>query len=260
MGMYLIYFIIIIFANTIGAISGMGGGVIIKPVFDTVAFHTLTEITFYSSVAVLTMSVASTIKQFKNGVKIKVKEAIAISFGSILGGVLGNKLFVYLQEFFNNEGAVQLIQIVLTVSSLLLVLGYTLLASKTCHFKSLSSYVLVGTFLGSFSTLLGIGGGPINVTLLIVCFGLSMKKATVYSIITIFFSQLAKLIEISLTTGFSNYDLSFLWVIIPAAIIGGYLGGYASGKVSNHLVSKIFVSVVFLVIVINLVNGWLILN
>lgn len=31
-----IYFIVIILANTVGAISGMGGGVIIKPVLDSV--------------------------------------------------------------------------------------------------------------------------------------------------------------------------------------------------------------------------------
>ena len=71
------------------------------------------------------------------------------------------------------------------------------------------------SFLGSFSTFLGIGGGPINVSLLIFCFGLTMKDATVYSIITIFFSQLAKLVEIGLSEGYQAYDLTFLWVIIP---------------------------------------------
>ena len=50
---YLIYFIVIILANSVGAVSGMGGGVIIKPVFfDSLGFHSLSAITFYSSVAV----------------------------------------------------------------------------------------------------------------------------------------------------------------------------------------------------------------
>ncbi|MCZ1638388.1 sulfite exporter TauE/SafE family protein, partial [Enterococcus faecium] len=29
-----IYFIVIVLANTVGAVSGMGGGVLIKPIFD----------------------------------------------------------------------------------------------------------------------------------------------------------------------------------------------------------------------------------
>ena len=82
-----------------------------------------------------------------------------------------------------------------------------------------------------------------------------MKEATIYSIVTIFFSQLAKLVEIGTSTGYSAFDLTLLFAIIPAAIIGGYLGGYFSGKVSDEKVSKIFVAVVVLVIVINVVNG-----
>ena len=30
----IIYFIVIVLANTVGAVSGMGGGVLIKPIFD----------------------------------------------------------------------------------------------------------------------------------------------------------------------------------------------------------------------------------
>lgn len=51
-----IYFLIIFCASTIGSISGMGGGVIIKPALDFIGYHSLSSITFYSSVAVLTMA------------------------------------------------------------------------------------------------------------------------------------------------------------------------------------------------------------
>lgn len=260
MGVYLIYFIIIILANTIGAVSGMGGGVIIKPVLDAFGFHSLAAITFYSSVAVFTMSMSSTYKQLKNGVKIKWLESFFISIGSVIGGVVGNKLFAYLLNFYGSQRDVQLIQIALTVISLVLVMIYTLGSTKTFHFKSLLAYLLVGLFLGAFSTLLGIGGGPINVSLLIVCFGLTMKDATVYSIITIFFSQLAKLAEVGLSTGYQVYDLSLLLAVIPAALIGGYLGGVVNGKVSDQVVSKIFIVVVLLVIGINIINGLMLVS
>lgn len=255
MSVYVIYFMIIVLSNTVGAISGMGGGVIIKPVLDTFGYHPLAAITFYSSVAVFTMSLSSTYKQVKNGVKIKWLQSIFISIGSVMGGILGNKLFSILLDFYETEREVQLIQIMLTIVSLLLVLIYTLRSTKTLHWKNPMAYLFVGLFLGAFSTLLGIGGGPINVSLLVFCFGLTMKDATVYSIITIFFSQLAKLGEIGLSTGFKIFDLSVLIAIIPAALIGGYLGGLLSGKVSEKVVSKVFIIVVILVIGINLFNG-----
>ncbi len=255
MGIYLIYFVIIVLSNTIGAVSGMGGGVIIKPVLDTLGIHPLGAITFYSSVAVFTMSISSTYKQLKNGVKVNWSQSLFISIGSVVGGVAGSKLFVFLLDFYGNEREVQLIQIVLTVVSLVLVLIYTLGNGKTLQLKQPVAYLLVGLFLGGFSTLLGIGGGPINVSLLVVCFGLTMKDATVYSIVTIFFSQLAKLVEVGFSTGFGIYDLTMLFAIIPAALIGGYLGGVLSGKISDKAVSKIFIMVVIGVIFINIING-----
>jgi uncharacterized membrane protein YfcA len=111
-----------------------------------------------------------------------------------------------------------------------------------------------------FSTFLGIGGGPINVACLIFFFGIEIKAATVYSIITIFFSQLAKLVTIGLTSGFGTFDLSFLIVIIPAALAGGYLGGIFSKKLSTEWVARFYNIVVFLVIMLNLYNLWITLQ
>ncbi|MDK6258781.1 TSUP family transporter [Aerococcus urinae] len=58
--------IIILIANTIGSISGMGGGVIIKPMLDFINIHSPKEISFFSSLAVFTMSIISTRTQIKN--------------------------------------------------------------------------------------------------------------------------------------------------------------------------------------------------
>ena len=42
-----LYFFVIVIANTIGAISGMGGGVLIKPTFDLIGAHSVVAISFY---------------------------------------------------------------------------------------------------------------------------------------------------------------------------------------------------------------------
>ncbi|WP_343030413.1 TSUP family transporter [Fundicoccus ignavus] len=52
---------------------------------------------------------------------------------------------------------------------------------------------VVGLSLGTISVFLGIGGGPLNVSLLLWLMSFTMKEAAVYSVAMIFFSQLSKL-------------------------------------------------------------------
>lgn len=256
MNVGIIYFVVIILANTLGAISGMGGGVLIKPLFDTLGFHSLAAISFYSSVAVFTMSIVSTFRQYKNGLSLQGNVALVISAGSVIGGVLGNTVFEALLHFFSEERYVQLIQILLTIVTLLAALVYTKYYSqKKLRLSNKSWYLLVGLFLGFISTLLGIGGGPINVALLMLCFGIAIKEATVYSIITIFFSQAAKLMTIAGATGFGRFDLTILFYVVPAAIIGGFAGATISGKISAERVTEIYQVVIILVLLLNLWNG-----
>lgn len=255
----IIYFFIIICANTIGAISGMGGGVLIKPIFDLINIHSVAAISFYSSVAVLTMSVVSTTKQIKNGVVIDWLFAIQVSLGAMFGGVLGNVLFEKILSIFPGGRKVQLLQILLTIITLLFSYFYS--KGKWENFNGHSHILKIfsGIFLGFLASLLGIGGGPINVALLMLLFNIPIKQATVYSIITIFFSQLSKVITIVLTVNMARYDLSMLYYIVPAAIIGGFLGSYVSGKVSDEKVNQIYQWVIILVLMINLFNGWQVL-
>lgn len=248
-----LYFIIIILANTVGAISGMGGGVLIKPVFDAIGAHSVPAITFYSTVAVLTMSVVSTLRQRKNLV-IDYPVAGLISLGAIIGGMLGNVVFESLLNWLVAEKSVQLIQIVLTIVTI----GISYLVSEgkwSLHLKGWYWYSLVGLSLGFLASLLGIGGGPINVAMLLLCFGMSIKSATVYSIITILFSQLAKILTIASTTGFGRYDLKLLYYVIPAAVIGGFLGALLSGRLKDQSVRRVYQVILFLVLCINGYNG-----
>lgn len=251
-----LYFIIIVLANTIGAISGMGGGVLIKPVFDLIHVHSVAAISFYSSIAVLTMSVVSTSKQIKNGIKVDWLFAFQISIGAVIGGLLGNNIFEKLLILFPGGIEVQLVQIVLTVITLIFSYIYSKGVWKNFMYGSAILKISSGLLLGFLASLLGIGGGPINVALLMLLFNLQIKEATVYSIITIFFSQLSKIITIFLTGDMSRYDLSMLYYIIPAAIIGGFLGSYISGKVTDKKVNQVYQFVILLVLIINIYNGW----
>ncbi|GAB6167633.1 hypothetical protein JCM1393_00930 [Clostridium carnis] len=142
----IIYFFVIIIANTVGAISGMGGGVIIKPVMDALGIHSIAAISFYSSVAVFTMSIVSTLRQLKNKLTLNIKMAILVSIGSVLGGIVGNYTFEQFLYFFKNEQKVQIIQILITIITLVFALLYTKYKWKSLNLKNLMWYILIGIF------------------------------------------------------------------------------------------------------------------
>ena len=52
---YVIYTLVILTATSLGAVAGLGGGVIIKPLLDLVGAHDPSTINLYSSVAVFVM-------------------------------------------------------------------------------------------------------------------------------------------------------------------------------------------------------------
>lgn len=229
----------------------MGGGVIIKPVLDFIGLHSLSAIAFYSSVAVFTMSLSSTYKQLKSGMSIDISQVLGISIGSLIGGVLGDQLLSRLLSSLGTDSQVQRIQNIIMIITLVIVLFYNQWGKKQYSLSGTMIFLLTGIGLGLVSTFLGIGGGPINVAALTFLFGMDIKQSTVYSIITIFFSQIAKLTAISLTTGFLVYDLSILWAVIPAALLGGYFGGLLSQKMTDAQVKKIYSLIVLLVLLIN---------
>ncbi|WP_319468477.1 sulfite exporter TauE/SafE family protein [uncultured Trichococcus sp.] len=252
----IIYFTVIVLANAVGAISGMGGGVIIKPMLDFIGAHSVSAISFYSTVAVFTMSVVSTVRQLRTGMKVVWHIVGWISVGAVFGGILGNISFERLMYLLSDDRAVQLIQIALTVATLIFAFLYTRYPFGNYHLMHPGWYLICGLVLGFLASLLGIGGGPINVALMMVMFSLPIKEATIYSICTIFFSQLAKLITIAVTTGFARYDMQILWYVIPAAVLGGLVGAKASRLLSVKKVVFVFQGVILLVLAINLYNGY----
>ena len=251
----LIYFVVIILANIIGAISGMGGGVIIKPIFDFIGEHSLVEISFYSSTAAFCMSILSTGKQIKNKMNIELDKVCLMSTGALIGGVIGNNLFVLLLQMWGNEDEVKLIQIAITIFVLIFTLIYATTNNLSMNLKYKGWYSIIGIILGTLSSLLGIGGGPINVAVLMLCFGITIKNATVYSIITILFSQFSKIVMIMLNEEFFTYDLSMLLYVVPASALGGFIGALCSSKCEDKHVKIIYQIVIFIVILINVYNG-----
>ncbi len=256
MAIGILYFLVIVAANTVGAISGMGGGVIIKPVFDSIGAHSVATISFYSSTAVLVMSFVSTVRQMQEGVHFRGRVILFIAIGALLGGMLGNLTLDGLLQAMQQEEQVQLLQIFLLVVTLLFALFYTRCKWQCLELSGGFWFVVCGMVLGFFASLLGIGGGPINVALLMFWFGFPIKRATMYSITIIFLSQSAKMLTLAATTGFQRFDLTMLLFVVPAGAVGGFLGAYANRIFSPARVEQIFQVVIMLVLLLNAYNFW----
>jgi len=249
----LVYVLIIGIANTIGAISGMGGGLIIKPSLQLLDIDNVILINFYSSFAVFIMSISSTWKQLHSNNKIKLNAAVCLSIGSIVGGMLGDYSFKVMHNLIGSDKSV-VVQMILVIISLILSLVLSSGRVKSLNLQGNFLMIFVGLFLGWLATLLGIGGGPINIAFFIFLFGIGMRKATIYSIITIFFSQGAKLLQAFVTKNVSGIDTVLLIAILFAAIFGGWLGAKISNSINEKKIMMVFNSVVGLVLVLDVVN------
>ena len=137
---------------------------------------------------------------------------------------------------------VKIIQATLLAICLVVILGYTINKNKIKHYhlKNIIAIFAVGLFLGSISIFLGIGGGPLNVVLLMILFSFTIKEATIYSIATIFFSQISKIATLLITKELFTYDLSLVPYICVAAIVGGMMGTIINQKMSESRITQFF--------------------
>ncbi|MCL2610222.1 MAG: sulfite exporter TauE/SafE family protein [Defluviitaleaceae bacterium] len=256
--MHIIYFIIILAATFVGAIAGLGGGLFIRPIFDTIAYHNALTISFFSSSAIATMAIANTIKKIKAGVKIEVKMALSIACGAIVGGFFGNILLEFTTVHLSDE-EVRLLHAILTIIVVSIALFVTDRFKLKNPLKNPAAALPLGLIAGIIGTYLGLGGGIINVPFLMIFFGLGMKDATTNSIVIIFFAHTSRIITLGFTVGYAYFDLSFLFFIIPAAIFGGLLGASISKKFSDNKIKRFFQASLCFVIFINVFNAILIL-
>ena len=115
--------------------------------------------------------------------------------------------------------------------------------------------ILIGFLLGLFSSFLGIGGGPINVAVLFILLGFSLRNAAKVSVFIILFSQIAGLITKSIGGLLTQVqDYSVLLVMIPAAIIGGLIGAHLNIRISERAIKILFKTSVAFVILICMFN------
>lgn len=254
---YLVFFIVCFGASIIGAICGIGGGVIIKPLLDSFGILDVTTISFLSGCTVLSMTTYSVVRNKLSGESnVSSKTGLPLAIGAAVGGLVGKWLFTYIKQLSDDPNKVGAVQAACLLVVTLGTLIYTIYKSriKTYKIESILLCIVIGLLLGIMSSFLGIGGGPINLVVLFFFFSMSTKVAAENSLYVIFFSQLASLISSIVTKSVPPVEASLLLLMVAGGIAGGICGRKINKKIDGNVVDKLFIGLMVVMIIINIYN------
>lgn len=255
----LIFFLVSLFASIAGAICGIGGGVVIKPVLDALHLGSVSTISFLSSCTVLSMSCYSVGKSLLAGERqVSLATGTPMALGAIVGGLAGNTLFSFVRGLFSNQNAVGAVQAVCLAAVTMGTLLYTVNKSRI-HTYSIQNKILcvaIGFCLGCMSSFLGIGGGPINLVVLYFFFSMDTKTAAANSLYIILFSQLASVTAAVAASNVPPFRWGALILMVLGGICGGVTGRILNRRMSSRAVERLFIVLMAVIIVISLLNAW----
>ena len=255
--MDILFFIVAFLSSIVGAICGIGGGVVIKPVLDMLQMGAPATINFLSGCTVLSMSLYSVSKSLRAGdSKVEMSTGTPLALGAALGGVVGKEMFSAVKNFFGGSSMVGGVQAVALGIITLGTLVYTVNKSRIRTHKATNKALcaVIGLLLGIMSSFLGIGGGPINLVVLGYCFGMDTKTAAANSLYIILFSQAASLIA-TLISGLPEFRVLALVLMVMGGIGGGIGGRSLNKKMDNKAVDKLFIGLMVLIVGICVYNA-----
>lgn len=246
-------------ASTAGAICGIGGGVVIKPVLDLLGLASVSTISFLSGCTVLSMSCYSVGKGMVAGdSKVDLRTGTPLALGAAIGGIVGKQMFTAIRGLFTNPNSVGAVQAACLVVITLGTLVYTLKRSNISTHQVTSPIFccIIGLALGICSSFLGIGGGPVNLVILYFFFSMDTKTAASNSLYIILFSQAASLLVTLVTNTIPEFKLSALVFMVLGGILGGVIGRKLNKKLDDSAVDKLFVGLMVVIICISAYNAW----
>ena len=259
-----VFFLVSLLASAVGAICGIGGGVIIKPVLDLLHLETVQAISFLSGCTVLSMSCYSVGRAMLSGERrVSLSTGTPLALGAAVGGLLGSQLFTAVKAMFENPNTVGAVQAVCLAAVTAGTLVYTVNKRRitTHRLSSWLACAVIGLALGCISSFLGIGGGPINLVVLYFFFSMDTKTAAANSLYIIFFSQLCSLLATILTGAVPEFRWPVLALMAAGGLCGGVLGRKLNRRMKGEAVERLFIGLMAVIIGISLFNarryaGW----
>ena len=122
------------------------------------------------------------------------------------------------------------------------------------HINNMLICLIIGMILGLLSSFIGIGGGPFNIIILYFFFGMDEKISAENSLYIILFSQISNIFISIIRNDFAKINLFSLIAMVSGGILGGFLGKLINKKINLIIFQKLFLSVLFIIILISMYN------
>ncbi len=248
--MQVIYFFIAFCSCIIGAISGIGGGLIMKPVIDYLGHFDALTINFLTGTTVLFMSTTSIITSRKQEVSIEIKLTIFLAIGAVFGGGLGKITLL------NSGSEIDFLQTIFLLLLNLSVLFYLVFKRRinTLNVKNPFFTLFLGFILGTIASFLGIGGGPINIAALHYFYTMPTKEIVKTSLLLIFLSQATSLIITFVTGSVPDVGVFYLLFMCLGGVLGAYLGKRITEKTSDQTDERMLIIVIIALLMLGIFN------
>lgn len=255
--LYLLFWMVSFLASVAGAVCGIGGGVIIKPVLDAFGVLSVSTISFLSGCTVLAMSCYSMVKTRSAGDSlVDVRIGTPLAIGAAAGGVVGKAMFQMVSGMFADKDMVGAVQAGCLLAITLGTLLYTLRKERirTRRMTNAAVCIMIGLVLGVLSSFLGIGGGPINLVVLFYFFSMETKAAAQNSLYIILFSQITSLVSTLVSGTVPEFSPRLLVLMVVGGVMGGVCGRIINRKIKTKVVDKLFIFLMVVIIGINVYN------
>jgi uncharacterized protein len=225
-------------------LTGAGGGLVSVPLFLHLAHFDLKQATVYSLLAVFLGSVMHWILQ-------RSKTQYLISLGIFTFSLLPS---FYVAQYKNSipENIIGIVLIIISLFSL-----YRFWQGRgnqdqvSTDEKITAGYVLKiilsGLFLGSLTTLTGLGGGVFLVPLLLMFFGLDLCTAIATSLFTIFLASLGSL-WFQREAMMSEFTSEGLIALVVGVMLSSFITKYLAEKLSKQKLTIVRKTIFTLVI------------
>ena len=238
-----------ILSGIIAGLFGVGGGIILVPsiVFTLEFLNYDQSITMHIAVAtslalIIPTAISSSWGHFKKNVvdlNIIRNFFIAIIIGSILGALFA--------QIISGDGLRILFGIMATFASFnMLQRNQFILGSEMP--RSLSFNSLIGFIIGSFSSMVGIGGGALSIPIM-NCFSVPQHKATgtasALGLIIAIPSTIVYLLSNTSKYAFPDWSIGMVYlpvfmVFFPLTILGAQVGVILAHKINGLILRRIF--------------------
>ena len=231
--LYIIFAAVSFLASVAGAICGIGGGVLIKPILDMFGVLSVASISFLSGCTVLSMSCYSVVKARLSGSSlVDMRTGTPLAIGAALGGIGGKMMFQYISGLVEDKNQVGAVQ---AACLLIITLGTLIYTLKKDRIKTRQvSNVWV----------------CINLVVLFYFFSMDTKTAAQNSLYIILFSQIASLVNTLATGSVPEFGIGLLVIMVGCGILGGAAGRVVNRRMDGEMVNKLFVGLMAAIMMI----------